>query len=425
MKALRNNPRRGLVALALLLSVGLVVPARAVDDDLRKRALALNLITGADPLKGQVLLLLDDPAGTRKLLAVAVKMAKEKPQPFGPNATRILAETASKLKEVEAAETFYRLYSEQALKRLSGEGVSTAYIGLIDVLYRSKKYAETEELCKEFLGTEELCKEFLGIEGSDSIDEWKENAFEIMIVAMARGGKIDKAVEILDSLLKKQPNSWATMEMKADVLREAGKLEESLKLYEEVGDRIKKDDRIDKDKREKYLDRVRYALSGVYVELDQVDKAAEQLKVLLSHEPDNATYNNDLGYIWADHDMNLAESEKLIRKALEEDRRRRHKKNPDLKPEQDKDNAAYLDSLGWVLAKQARYKEAKPLLLEAVQQEEGKHIEIYDHLADVHLALGEKAEAVAAWKKGIEVAGANKREQQRKAAIEKKLKANQ
>src|SRR5262249_38730474 len=128
---------------------------------------------------------------------------------------------------------------------------------------------------------------------------------------------------------------------------------------------------------------------------------------------------------WADHDMNLAESEKLIRKAIEEDRRQRRKANPDLKPELDKDNPAYLDSLGWVLFKQKKYKEAKPLFLQAVQEEEGKHVEIDDHLAEVHMALGEKADAVAVWKKALEVADTSKREQQRRTAVEKKLKAAQ
>ena len=46
----------------------------------------------------------------------------------------------------------------------------------------------------------------------------------------------------------------------------------------------------------------------------------EELQTLLKKKPNNPTYNNDLGYIWADHDMNLEESEKLIRKAIEEER---------------------------------------------------------------------------------------------------------
>ncbi len=121
--------------------------------------------------------------------------------------------------------------------------------------------------------------------------------------------------------------------------------------------------------------------------------------------------------------MNLAESEKLIRKAIEKDRERQKKDG--VKPDQVKDTAAYLDSLGWVLFKQKKYKEAKEYLLRAIKDPEGQHIEIFDHLAEVHKALGEKSEAVAAWKKGIAAAGTSKREQQRKAEVEKKLKANE
>ncbi|MCS6850151.1 MAG: tetratricopeptide repeat protein, partial [Gemmataceae bacterium] len=151
-------------------------------------------------------------------------------------------------------------------------------------------------------------------------------------------------------------------------------------------------------------------------------KATEHLQRLLKDKPNDPTYNNDLGYIWADHNRNLEEAERLIRKALEEDRKQR-RADPDLRPEDDKDNAAYLDSLGWVLFKQKKYQEAKKYLLEAVKDKEGQHVEIYDHLGDVHMALGEKAEAMAAWKKAIESAGPSRREQQRKAAVEKKLKA--
>ncbi|MGH7224871.1 MAG: tetratricopeptide repeat protein, partial [Gemmataceae bacterium] len=174
---------------------------------------------------------------------------------------------------------------------------------------------------------------------------------------------------------------------------------------------------------------VRYSLSGVYIELDQVEKAAEQLKALLAKAPDNATYNNDLGYIWADHDMHLAESEKLVRKAIKEERKQRQKANPKAKPEEIKDRGAYLDSLGWVLYKQKKYVEAKRYLRQAMQntleEDDSESIEILDHLGEVLLALGEKAEAVAVWKKGVAVAGDSKRERKRKEEVQKKIKANE
>jgi len=78
-----------------------------------------------------------------------------------------------------------------------------------------------------------------------------------------------------------------------------------------------------------------------------------------------------------------------------------------------------------VLFKQKKYKEAKPYLLDAVKDKGGRHIEIYDHLGDVHMALGEKAEAVKAWKEGVKLAGPSPREQKRKAEVEKKIKENE
>jgi tetratricopeptide (TPR) repeat protein len=165
---------------------------------------------------------------------------------------------------------------------------------------------------------------------------------------------------------------------------------------------------------------VRYALSGVYIDLRQADKAAEQLKILLEAEPDNPTYNNDLGYIWADFDMNLEEAEKLIRRALTEDRKQR--KQDGVEGDDDKDHPAYLDSLGWVLYREKKYKEAKEALQKAVADVDGQDVVLYDHLGDVLWALGEKTEATATWKKAIEIAGVNKRDKTRKEEVEKKLK---
>src|SRR5262249_22454317 len=127
------------------------------------------------------------------------------------------------------------------------------------------------------------------------------------------------------------------------------------------------------------------------------------------------------GFIWADHDMKLDESEKLIRKAIEQDRKDR-KKIEGLTPDEDKDNAAYLDSLGWVLFKKRNYKEAKQHLEEAVKQKEGQHIEILDHLADVHMALGEKKEAIKIWEEALKKEDLSRREKERRVVIEKKLK---
>jgi predicted negative regulator of RcsB-dependent stress response len=60
-------------------------------------------------------------------------------------------------------------------------------------------------------------------------------------------------------------------------------------------------------------------------------------------------------------------------------------------------------------------------LLKASADKSAQHIEIFDHLGDVHLVLGERDLAIKAWQKGIEVASTSRRDQERKAVVEKKL----
>jgi len=160
--------------------------------------------------------------------------------------------------------------------------------------------------------------------------------------------------------------------------------------------------------------------------MKKVDKATDILQQLVKKKPEHPGYNNDLGYIWADNDINLEEAEKLIRKALDLDAGLRAKLRAAerLAPEDDHENGAYLDSLAWVLFKKKQYKEAKDILLKAVDDKDSQHIEIYDHLGDVYLALGETQKAVEAWRKGLEVVGEGRREAERKSIVEKKIEKN-
>jgi tetratricopeptide (TPR) repeat protein len=298
----------------------------------------------------------------------------------------------------------------------SGQKLGLAFGGLIDMYYENKKYGESERVCQEFLE----------MNGDDTIKRLKPLVLRRQIQAMARQDKTAEATKIVDNLIKANPNSWLVLELRGWVQREAGDYAAAAKTYEEVVERVEKDKELNEEERTDVVTEYRYTLSGIYVDANQVDKAAENLKALLAKDKTNPTFNNDLGYIWADHDMNLDEAEKLIRTAIDEERKLRMKLQPDLKPEELKNNASFVDSLGWVLFKQKKYKEAKEYLLQATKDpDDGQHLEIYDHLGDVCQALGEKTEAVAAWKKAIELATPTKRDQLRKAEVEKKLKEKQ
>ncbi len=406
----------GLAVLLIAASVSVVGRAAEDDDQLRKKALALNEITGTDPMEGQLKQLLADKEKTKQLLEVAGRMARNKEQPFNYNGAFILARAAQELRDLETAEEMYRICVKSATALQSGQKMSNSFGGLIDLYYENKKFEKTVKLCREFLE----------LKGDPTVDRLKPAVIERMIQSMARQGKIDEALKLVDNFVdaEAKEGGWWSLQLKAWVLREGTRLDDAAKTYEIVLERIDADKNLKADQKERFSERNRYVLSGVYVDLNKIDKAAEQLQVLLKKKPDDPTYNNDLGYIWADHDMNLDQAEKLIRKAIDEERKLREKlkaAGTDL-GDADKDNAAYLDSLGWVLYKKKNYEEAKKYLKQAVDDPEGQHIEIMDHLGDVYMALKDKDNAIAVWKKAAELETMGKREQERKAAVEKKLK---
>jgi len=399
-------------ALVGLLLIGATLTAE-VDEATKARLLRLNSVTGNDAMAGTIVDLVKDEAGTKKLLAAAKELlqAKKKDDVFNANATIILARAAQGLKDYPTSEQFYRVNVEQVRKLESGQRMVLAYDGLITILLASKQFDEAEKVFKEFQE----------IEGGETVDRFKESLRRRMALLLARQGQLDKANEMIDKLLQEDGTNPLNLELKGRILHEAGKLDEAATTYEKLVKTVLDNKRLPKDLREEFADDLRYRLSGVYTDLKKIDKAGEMLKGLLEKHPDNATYNNDLGFIWADHDMNLDEAEKMIRKALDLDRAER-KMDPNFDPNTDKDNPAYLDSLGWVLFKKKNYAEAKKHLQLALEQEEGRHLEIYDHFGDCLLKLGEKKEAVEAWKKGLATPIESRRDKLRKVEVEKKVK---
>lgn len=407
------NMRLGLgVALVVVLTLTRIHAAE-MEEAIQKRLAALNLVTGNDAISGSILELIKDEPGTKKLLEAAkekVKKAERRSEVFTPNATLILARASQAVKDHEGSELFYRINIDQSRKLESSQRLALAYSGLITALIEAKSFEKADRVYKEFQEAE----------FGDDIEPFKDSLRRRMVLQLARLGQLERANELVEKLIKDNPGNPLNLELKGRLLHEAGKLEEAATTYEKVMNSVRDNARLPKEAREEFADSILYRLSGVYVDLKQVDKAVDALRFLLERKPDDPTYNNDLGFILADHDMKLDEAEKLVRKAIEKDREER-KKLPDLRPEDDKDNPAYLDSLGWVLYKKKQYAEAKKYLKQALEQEEGRHLEIYDHYADCLMKLGEKKEAIEAWKKGLATTIETRRDQIRKVAVEKKI----
>ena len=109
----------------------------------------------------------------------------------------------------------------------------------------------------------------------------------------------------------------------------------------------------------------------------------EKLRAIL---PNNPTLNNDIAYMWIDRGEKLDEAEPLIRFALGR------------YPQQ----AAYLDTYGWLLYKRGDFAGAMKWLTRANHAREEGDAVIHDHLGDTHWRLGDKRAAVEHWKTAIE-----------------------
>ena len=420
------------------LVVGLVLLAApralAADDAAIKKDLEkLSRMTGLEPMQAALKTYLDDDKKAKELVRVAVPLAKDKKLSY--NAAFVLGLAAADLKDMKSAEALFRVCMDDAAKLQSVRKLAQSYVTLIELFFENKQYGDAARICNELikLNTDDskpriVYRAFTDEKGEtdyvedtrfDSASRIRPVVRQTLVKVMAKQGKYEQALKLVDGLIKEQ-GDFRDRHLKGWVQREAGQLEKAAATIEDAVERVAKEPDLDPEERDFFVERYRYELSNIYVDLKQIDKAAAHLEFLVKKKPEEPGYHNDLGYILADHDMRLDEAEAMVRKALELDRAKR-RKSPGFDPAKDHDNGAYLDSLGWVLFKKKDYAGAKKYLLQAVADKAAQHIEIYDHLGDVHMALGEREAAQRAWEKGLEVVTDSRRDQERRAVVEKKL----
>lgn len=119
--------------------------------------------------------------------------------------------------------------------------------------------------------------------------------------------------------------------------------------------------------------------------LGDLAQAEKNFLKCLELAPNFDDAQNYLGFMWAEHGLNLDRARELIGKALAAD-----PKNP-----------AYLDSMAWVLFKLNQPGPALEFELKAVANSEEADAEIYHHLGDIYAALGQVDSARDAWRRSL------------------------
>lgn len=117
--------------------------------------------------------------------------------------------------------------------------------------------------------------------------------------------------------------------------------------------------------------KVRLDLAVFYDEHGKNAEAVATIKEGLKMYPDNESFLNFLGYMYADQGIRLKEAKTMIQKALD-----KHPNDP-----------AFLDSMGWVLYKQGKFKEAYDYQKKALKLAP-KEQDIREHMKKIIEKLG-------------------------------------
>jgi Flp pilus assembly protein TadD len=121
----------------------------------------------------------------------------------------------------------------------------------------------------------------------------------------------------------------------------------------------------------------------------------------------------------ADRNVRLDEAERLIRRAVDADR-------AVAKRSGEEENAAYLDSLGWVLFRKGDLAGAREWLEKAAALPDGADDPtVWDHLGDVYVKLDLPDKAREAWQTSVKLYREDRRPKSaaRRNEVEKKLKS--
>jgi len=199
----------------------------------------------------------------------------------------------------------------------------------------------------------------------------------------------DRAVNLLGDARRRFPGAPEIVYYLAIAQREAKQSQQAVATFEEALHEAQLEEDDDFVNAKFYFNYGAAAeQAGLY------DKATDLLRKSIALDPENsAEACNYLGYMWADHNMNLEDAETMIRRALESE----------------PNNASYLDSLGWVEFRKGQFDQALNDLLRAAKAAEREDPVVFEHIGDTYLKLNRAREALEAWQKALALDPKNKK----------------
>jgi len=205
----------------------------------------------------------------------------------------------------------------------------------------------------------------------------KDRSMRLVLAGqLADNGKADQGIAMATAELKNTPED-------RDVHLALSQIYARLRRWSDAEEALNKADSLTNKPEDKKYD---FFLRGSYLERQKKYEPAEEMfRKVLAADPRDAMALNYLGYMLADRGVRLDEALNLIKKAVQEE------------PQ----NGAYLDSLGWAYYKMGNYELAEENLRRAMDHI-SKDPTVHDHMGEVYAKTGRLKLAVAQWERALE-----------------------
>lgn len=246
-----------------------------------------------------------------------------------------------------------------------------------------------------------------------------------------QAGQFDKAIDEINKVHARVPKNRMVGVIRASILADANHPQQAIAAIRELtGGEQNRENLLTEAQiyeKAKAYDLMAKAL-GTALDLSQTDEektavlfmrgamherrknfaqAEADFREVLRLSPDNSAAMNYLGYMFADRNEHLEEALEMVQKALDNE----------------PNNGAFLDSLGWVYYRMGRLEEAEDYLRRAVRIISDDPV-VNEHLGDVYSRRGKLREAIVQWKTSLkewEASPAGERDPKQIATLREKL----
>ena len=210
--------------------------------------------------------------------------------------------------------------------------------------------------------------------GQVHVGDYKFDAQLRIADMLGLSGRTEEAVEHLDAILKGSQSDGSLVRIyiaKGELLRAARRYEEAMAVFNTALEIVPGNSDL------------LYSRALVAERLGRIDMLEADIKFILKTEPNNAHALNALGFTLADQTERYEEAYAYIKRAIEI--------NPD--------DAAIIDSWGWIHYRMGDYDKAIALLRTALSRFDDA--EIASHLGEVLWVSGNQDEARSIWQKAL------------------------